>query len=205
LEIDLQIAQYEVIISDILENGYAVFDNFLNLTEIDSLLETFRVRFDKNQFSNAGIGKNDDLQQNKLIRGDEILWLQTDTIELSEIALLSKNQLFIDYLNKTCYLGITGSEIHFAKYGKGKFYRRHRDAFQSKNGRVLSIIYYLNKSWVEKDGGNLLIFTNKNNVETTITINPIAGRMVCFESDKLDHEVLETFVDRLSVTGWFLK
>ena len=68
----------------------------------------------------------------------------------------------------------------------------------------MSVIFYLNTNWIPENGGNLIIYTNKNNIETAISIAPLAGRMVCFESDKLDHEVSETFVERLSVTGWLL-
>lgn len=41
-------------------------------------------------------------------------------------------------------------------------------------------------------------------MEESITIAPLAGRMVCFESDKLDHEVTQTYIEHLSITGWFL-
>jgi SM-20-related protein len=49
-----------------------------------------------------------------------------------------------------------------------------------------------------------LIYTTENNLEKTITIAPLSGRLVCFESEKLDHEVTEAFAERYSVTGWLL-
>ena len=101
-------------------------------------------------------------------------------------------------------MGIVDTEIHFAKYAKGKYYRRHRDTFQTKKGRILSVIYYLNFDWVQENGGNLVIYTKTNGIEEAITVIPLAGRMVCFESDKLDHEVTEAFFDRFSITGWLL-
>jgi SM-20-related protein len=66
------------------------------------------------------------------------------------------------------------------------------------------VVYYLNIDWIPADGGNLLIYSTENNVEKTITIAPLAGRLVCFESEKLDHEVTEAFAERYSVTGWLL-
>jgi SM-20-related protein len=33
---------------------------------------------------------------------------------------------------------------------------------------------------------------------------PIAGRLVCFRSDVIEHEVLPSKKERLSVTGWML-
>lgn len=196
--------KFELLIEGILENGYAVCDNFLEKNEVENLLKTFSIRYDQGKFKEAGIGKSNEIQKNIEIRGDEILWLESDSIDSSERVLLDKNQEFVDYLNQTCYLGIVDTEIHFAKYGIGKFYRRHRDSFQAKRGRVLSVIYYLNIDWIPAHGGNLIIYTNKKNPEVAIKIAPLAGRMVCFESEKLDHEVTEAFFERFSITGWLL-
>jgi SM-20-related protein len=196
--------QFESIIEGILANGYAVCDDFLDKTEVQNLLKTFNTRYQAGKFKEAGIGKQNEVQKATQIRGDEILWLENESNDLAEKVLLDKNQAFVNYLNQTCYLGIGDSEIHFAKYDIGKFYRRHRDTFQAQKGRILSVIYYLNIDWIPADGGNLLIYSTENNVEKTITIAPLAGRLVCFESEKLDHEVTEAFAERYSVTGWLL-
>lgn len=196
--------KFELLIEGISENGYAVCDNFLEKNEVENLLKTFSIRYEQGKFKEAGIGKSSEIQKNIEIRGDEILWLESNSVDSSERVLLDKNQEFVDYLNQTCYLGIVDTEIHFAKYGIGKFYRRHRDSFQNKKGRVLSVIYYLNIDWIPAHGGNLIIYTNKKNPEVAIKIAPLAGRMVCFESEKLDHEVTEAFSERFSITGWLL-
>jgi SM-20-related protein len=200
----VQEQQFELIIEGVLANGYAVCDDFLDKTEVQNLLKTFDTRYQAGKFKEAGIGKQSEVQQDTQIRGDEILWLENESEDLAERVLLDKNQAFVNYLNQTCYLGIKDSEIHFAKYDIGKFYRRHRDTFQAQKGRILSVIYYLNIDWIPADGGNLLIYTAENNFEKTITISPLAGRLVCFESEKLDHEVTEAFAERYSVTGWLL-
>jgi SM-20-related protein len=196
--------KYELLIEGILENGYAYCDNFLENGEVENLLKTFSERYEQGKFKEASIGKLDQVHKNLKIRGDEILWLENDSIDSAERVLLDKNQEFVNYLNRTCYLGIVETEIHFAKYAIGKFYRRHRDTFQAKKGRILSVIYYLNIDWIPENGGNLIIYTNKNNLENSISIAPLAGRLVCFESEKLEHEVTEAFSDRLSITGWLL-
>ncbi|MDR6563637.1 MULTISPECIES: 2OG-Fe(II) oxygenase [unclassified Arcicella] len=196
--------KFEGLIEGILANGYGVCDDFLSLEEVKSLSTRFETRFDAGNFKEAGIGKQSEVHTATAIRGDKILWLESNSIDLSERILLDKNQAFIDYLNQTCYLGIIDSEIHFAKYEVGKFYRRHRDTFQAQKGRILSVIYYLNIDWLPENGGNLLIYTQENNQEKIIRIAPLAGRLVCFESEKLDHEVCETFKERLSITGWLL-
>ena len=194
--------QFEQLIEGILENGYAICDNFLTKEEVDNLLLVFEIRYGAGKFKEASIGKLNETQKNIEIRGDEILWLESNSIDKAERVLLDKNQDFVNYLNSTCFLGIVNTEIHFARYAVGKFYRRHRDTFQAQRGRVLSVIYYLNVDWVQENGGNLIIYSNKSGVEKAISIAPIAGRMVCFESEKLEHEVLITLVNRFSVTGW---
>jgi SM-20-related protein len=195
---------FEPIIEGLSANGYVVCDDFLSKVEVAGLMESFTTRYESGSFKEAGVGKSVEVSKSSLVRGDEILWLESDSLVPAERVLIDKNQIFIDYINQTCFLGIKGSEIHFAKYGVGKFYRRHRDTFQTQKGRVLSVIVYLNNLWVPEDGGNLIIYTEKDSVETAITIAPLAGRLVCFESEKLEHEVTETFKDRYSVTGWFL-
>jgi SM-20-related protein len=196
--------KFEGIIDGILSKGYGICDDFLDKNEVDDLLKTFSERFEAGLFKEASIGKQSEVQKDLQVRGDEILWLANNSVDISERVLLNKNQEFINYLNQTCYLGISSSEIHFAKYEIGKFYRRHRDTFQSQRGRVLSVICYLNQNWVPADGGNLIIYTQENNIEIPITVSPLAGRLVCFESEKLDHEVTTAFKDRYSITGWFL-
>jgi SM-20-related protein len=196
--------KFEGIIDGILANGYGICDDFLDKNEVDNLLKTFSNRYQAGLFEEACIGKQSDVQKDLQIRGDEILWLENDSTDISERILLDRNQEFTRYLNRTCYLGISDSEIHFAKYEIGKFYRRHRDTFQTQKGRVLSVIYYLNQDWIPADGGNLIIYTQENNIEKPIIIAPLSGRLVCFESEKLDHEVTETFKERYSITGWLL-
>jgi SM-20-related protein len=196
--------KFEQLIEGVVSSGYAVCDDFLDPTEVKNLLEVFFNRYQAGKFKEASIGKQNEVHKATLVRGDEILWLENDSTNTSERILLDKNQAFIDYLNQTCYLGIVDAEIHFAKYDIGKFYRRHRDTFQAQKGRILSVIYYLNQNWIPADGGNLIIYIQENEIEKAITIAPLAGRLVCFESEKLDHEVSEAFAERFSITGWLL-
>jgi SM-20-related protein len=196
--------KFEQLIEGVVSSGYAVCDDFLDPTEVKNLLEVFFNRYQAGKFKEASIGKQNESHKAILVRGDEILWLENDSTNTSERILLDKNQAFIDYLNQTCYLGIVDAEIHFAKYDIGKFYRRHRDTFQAQKGRILSVIYYLNQNWIPADGGNLIIYIQENEIEKAITIAPLAGRLVCFESEKLDHEVSEAFAERFSITGWLL-
>lgn len=196
--------QFEIIIKGILANGYGICDDFLSEQEVEKLLILNTNNYKSGLFKVAGIGQKEDEQHSKAIRGDKILWLEPNSKNIDEQKLFVKINALIAYLNLTCYLGIIGSEFHFSNYEKGRFYKRHRDSFQNKRGRIISVIIYLNDHWEAKDGGNLVVYPFLNEIETAFTISPIAGRIVCFESEKLDHEVLETFANRISITGWFL-
>ena len=107
---------------------------------------------------------------------------------------------FVDYLNRTCFTGNTSYKFHYAHYEKGHFYKRHLDQFQNNNQRQFSMICYLNEGWSETDGGELCVYKG----ETKELISPTNGKCVFFKSDELEHEVLPTQTDRLSVTGWFM-
>lgn len=196
--------KFELLIEGVVAKGYAVCDDFLEPSEVENLLNTFAQRYESGKFKDASIGKQSEAHKAARVRGDQILWLETNSVDVAERMLLNKNQAFVDYLNQTCYLGIVGTEIHFAKFNVGKFYRRHRDTFQAQKGRILSVIYYLNPNWIPENGGNLIIYTSENGIEKGIVIEPLAGRLVCFESEKLEHEVSEAFAERFSVTGWLL-
>eukprot|EP00040_Diaphanoeca_grandis_P013923 m.70350 g.70350 ORF g.70350 m.70350 type:complete len:471 (-) comp24212_c1_seq2:15-1427(-) len=95
----------------------------------------------------------------------------------------------------------TRSEAMVTCYpGDGARYIRHCDN-PHKNGRKLTVIYYLNHNWTKGDGGELRIFKPD---DTHIDIDPIGDRLVVFFSDeRVPHEVLATNVERFAITHWF--
>jgi SM-20-related protein len=194
----------EQLIVDVTTHGYGICDDFLTVSEVDDLLKRLNFRYENGSFKQAKVGKLDIATVAENVRGDQILWLEEDSSDVAERIILDKNLLLIDYLNVSCYLGIKHCEVHFAKYGEGKFYKRHVDAFQNQQGRVLSIIYYLNKDWQPHHGGELIIYPHINGVEESISIAPLAGRLICFESEVLAHEVAVTNTNRYSITGWMV-
>ncbi len=103
-------------------------------------------------------------------------------------------------LNATLFLGLVSFEAHYAIYPPGAGYRRHRDRFFDDDARVLSCVLYLNADWTAEQGGALRIY-GEDGIERDIL--PIAGTLVCFRSERFDHEVLPSTRERLSLTGWF--
>lgn len=193
---------FEPIIDGILADGYGVVDDFLTPEEVATLASRLRTRRAAGQFKAAGIG-NQQVTVANTIRGDEIMWLDWATATPDERAFLQRIGEFVNYVNQTCYLGLRDYEFHYALYPPGTFYKRHLDQFRSDSRRKLSVICYLNADWQENDGGQLALFLPQDDgTERRVTISPVAGRLVCFESGRLEHEVLPATRERLSVTGW---
>lgn len=183
----------EKIINDIYLNGYSITPNFFSETEIFTLISTFNQK--KNNLKKASIGNNNLKNINPEIRADKIVWLDNNEISISFFYEFI-NELTIQ-LNRKCYLGINFNEFHFAVYNKGDFYKKHKDAFNNSDERKITIITYLNENWLKEDGGELVIYTENK----TLKIEPKAGTVVIFESF-MEHEVLISNTNRISLTGW---
>ena len=193
---------YESIIDGILTDGYGVMDNFLSPDEVAALGACLRNRRKAGQFRSAGIG-NQQVTVETTIRGDEILWLDETTAISGEAAFLERIGQFVQYVNQTCYLGLQEYEFHYALYPTGTFYKRHLDRFRSDSRRKLSVVCYLNADWQEADGGQLALYLPEaDGSERRVTVAPAGGRLVCFDSGQLEHEVLPATRERMSLTGW---
>lgn len=195
-----QESNFEVLIEALMDQGFGISDALLPAETIAGLRESLLTHHVAGAMRPAGIGKQQDFQHNKQIRGDVIRWLEPETPanthEKTFLALLSQ---FMQYLNRTCYTGLNAYEFHYAYYAPGSFYQRHLDQFRADSGRKYSLVLYLNEGWNPEDGGQLKIYAREGERE----ILPVEGRMVFFESDKLEHEVLPSASRfRLSIAGW---
>ncbi|MDX1629567.1 MAG: 2OG-Fe(II) oxygenase [Fulvivirga sp.] len=190
----------ETIASGLAEQGFAIFDNFLSLQEVIEVLDVLELEKQNDRFRKAGIGKSDDRQIIAKIRGDYIKWIDPNHALLPVKNFLNKMESLVDYLNRTCFLGIQDYETHFTVYPKGTRYVRHLDQFQDKGNRVISFVCYLNHEWTEADGGQLRLYLANKHFD----VLPTAGRLACFVSSEIEHEVLECHKERYSITGWML-
>lgn len=191
---------FDLIADGLAENGYSVVDGFLSTEEVSAILDVEAFKKGINHLKRAGIGKNRGLQINEAIRGDYIQWLDKRTApDPAKIYLDRLNEL-ITFLNRSLFLSLKDYEVHFTVYPAGSFYKRHLDQFKKNDHRILSVICYLNQGWTEEDGGQLRMYL----ADSPIDVLPLAGRFVCFRSDKIEHEVLPAKRDRLSLTGWML-
>ena len=146
----------------------------------------------------AGIGNEVVKDAGQKMRSDKIYWMDKNNDNIYEQEFLQLAEDFIGRLNSTCYTGINGYEFHYAVYEEGSFYKRHKDQFKNDSGRKYSLINYLNKNWLEEDGGQLLVYQN----ETVQKILPNAQTAVFFKSNEMEHEVTMAHRSRMSITGW---
>lgn len=190
---------FETIADGLAEHGYAVKDQFLSQAEVDAIL--VQGGFQRSDdFKKAGIGNKQSLQIQEAIRGDYIKWLdKTTSPEVVRVYLKRLEELVL-YLNQALFLSLKDFEVHMTVYPQGSYYKRHLDQFKKDDHRKLSVILYLNPDWKEEQGGQLRMYLP----DSTKDFLPMAGRLVIFRSDEIEHEVLPATRERLSITGWIL-
>lgn len=191
---------FETIIEDLLKQQFSIVDNFFSSEEVEALRKSLLAKYEADRFKKSAIGNYVNEEIDKTIRGDFILWMDETNANEEELLFFKKINDLVDYLNKTCFLGILHKEFHYAVYPKGTFYKRHLDTFQNDDRRKLSIVCYLNEdNWPRENGGELTIYTEKE----ALDLLPIPGRIVIFESQILEHEVkVVKASERMSITGW---
>lgn len=194
---------YEKVIDGLMEQHYSIADDFFSKEEIAALRQSLLQKYEAEQFKKSAIGNQANEQVLGAVRGDFILWLDEENAQDAENVFFNRIKDFVQYLNRTCYMGIQRQEFHYALYPEGTFYKRHLDTFQNDSSRKLSVVCYLNdEDWQPEFGGELTIYTNENGSEKAIDVYPLAGRVVVFESQLLEHEVKPVKQPRLSITGW---
>ncbi|MEZ4797042.1 MAG: 2OG-Fe(II) oxygenase [Flavobacteriaceae bacterium] len=195
--------QYERIIEDILKQQYSIVEDFFTDEEVALLRQSLIAKHEEDVFKKAAIGNRVNEIIVKSIRGDVILWIDEIKANEAENLFFNKINSLVNYLNKTCFLGILQKEFHYALYPVGTFYKRHIDTFQNDDRRKLSIVCYLNEDgWLPENGGELVLYLNENGEETEKVIYPFPGRVVIFESQIIEHEVKPVNKERMSITGW---
>lgn len=195
---------YELIINDLVNRKYSVVDTFFSPKEIELLRANLKLKRELQSFKKAAIGNNDGQQIVEEIRGDSILWLDEEHPDEVEQMYFDRVNDFIQYMNRTCYLGLQGGEFHYACYPMGTFYKRHLDVFHTDTRRTLSMVLYLNdEDWTPAYGGQLALFLkNEQGVEYEEIVHALPGRLVIFDSKIIEHEVKLVNQPRYSITGW---
>ena len=190
--------QFDELINSFIDDNVGIADNFLSASLSANLQQNIHDLQEGEQMKYAGIGNEAIADTTQKMRGDKICWLNKKNNNIYEQEFLDRVEDFIDHLNQTCYTGINDYEFHYAVYGQGSAYKKHKDQFKTDNKRKYSLICYLNDDWKLADGGELVIYQN----EKAQTISPNAQKAVFFKSDEMEHEVLMANKPRMSITGW---
>jgi SM-20-related protein len=197
---DFVLQIFEQIADGLAERSYAVVDHFLTPPEVRAILNIKEFKSGFEHFKKAGVGKHQSLQINEAIRGDYIHWVDKSSASYPLKVYLNRLNDLIQFLNRSLFLSLKDYEVHLTSYPQGTFYKRHLDQFHRDDHRKLSVICYLNHEWRESEGGQLRMHLP----DETVDFLPIAGRLICFRSDQIEHEVLAASRVRLSLTGWIL-
>jgi SM-20-related protein len=191
---------FDAIADGLAEQGYAVVDHFLNEQEVSAVLQHGDFNDARQRFKKAGIGKQQEAQINEAIRGDYIHWLDPQTASAPIKVYLDRLDELVKFLNQALFLSLKEAEVHLTIYPAGTYYKRHLDQFKKDDHRKLSVICYLNEGWQPEQGGQLRMYLPDGEKDYF----PLAGRLVCFRSDQIEHEVIAGTRERLSITGWIL-
>jgi SM-20-related protein len=179
---------------------YFVWDDFITKDEAKATLAEIHLLNHAGQFKNAQIGKISS-EQNQ-VRTDQTYWFELNQLSPHQAMLFAKFQLLKNDLNANLYLGLWDFEGHYSWYFEGGYYHQHLDSFQLDDKRILYMVLYINPDWHDSDGGELRI-THDQGIYADIA--PISGRLVCFLSSEVSHEVRITTKDRFSFAGWWKK
>lgn len=171
----------------------------LDTAQLDALRAEVEHRHGAGELELAAIGRGHNQQLAPSVRGDRTAWL--DGTSTAQRALFQRLEEIRQYLNRTLFLGLTHFEAHFAAFEAGAFYRPHRDSFQGRASRVVSLVLYLNEDWRPSDGGTLRIFGEKGVVVAEVL--PELGHAVYFLSEEVLHEVSLSERTRYSIACWF--
>lgn len=189
----------EQLIHNLCTQGFYIIDDFLDLSECHSLLDTARKSYEQGLFRRAKIGLKLESHKNDIIRSDEIFWLNENETNPAIQIFLEKIKQLARILNESLFLGLHEFETHFAAYQPGTFYKKHVDQFAAQKTRKISCVYYLNKNWNPEYGGELKLYTKEEKLIKKVP--PLENRFICFNSE-LPHEVCVTHQPRYSITGW---
>lgn len=182
--------------------GWYVDTAFLSAESTRALREECLAAWQQGGFHAAGTGRGVQTQIDHEMRGDQILWVESEHAGPALSAALDRLESLRQAVNRTLFLGLFDVELHFAAYPPGAGYQRHLDQFRDDDRRTLTAILYLNEpDWCEADGGLLRFWPDEHGAP--IDILPSGGTLVTFLSARFWHQVLPTQRQRLSLTGWF--
>ncbi|KIA82136.1 2OG-Fe(II) oxygenase [Chromobacterium phragmitis] len=192
----------DTVLDTLAEQGWIVIPQALPAELTANLRRACLQVWDEGRFHEAATGRADGQARRAEIRSDSVLWLD----QVAELPAVAAYNAAMDEImravNRGLYLGLAELESHFAVYPEGAFYKKHLDRFQDDDARALTTVFYLNENWPAGAGGQIRLYLDQD-CQQFIDVEPEAGTLVLFLSDRFWHEVLPAKRQRLSVTGWY--
>jgi SM-20-related protein len=185
----------ESLIVSLIERGWFMADGFLDRTLCQNLITDLKGL----PLREAKIGRGGSEHRHDTIRNDSIYWMAGGTSSAQDDFLKRMDEL-MGHLNRELYLGLKQFEGHFAKYEEGQYYKKHSDQFVGSKERLVTTVTYLNSPAM---GGELRVYNKENNELIDADVKPVEGRLICFLTSQIYHEVLPAQETRYSVAGWF--
>ncbi len=183
-----------------LAEGVLILEQALPPAFIQLLAQESMDLFAGGFFSHAGVGKTRGRRIDKQIRADSICWWDPTSPSLTQQRFWNFLENLRLEFNRHLFLGLFDSELHYAAYQIGGFYKPHLDQFRQNNQRQVSVVLFLNPDWLDSDGGALRLYGDDRRIFRDVY--PKAGVLALFNSARVLHEVLPTRRVRLSLTGW---
>jgi SM-20-related protein len=191
-------------ISALDEPGWFLRDGVQGLLDATGVHDAIEALAAAGRLRQAGLGRGAARRVDGAVRGDAITWIDPGQVPRELAGLWAVFLALRDSLNRDAYLGLDRMEIQVARYpGGGAAYARHRDAFPAPPGgranRRVTAIYYANLGWSPGDGGVLRL----HGPDGPADVEPILDRLLVFQSERVEHEVLPALTPRRAVTAWF--
>lgn len=180
-------------------HGWSVTESGLPVETLGELEQYCRSLWNTEALKPAAIGPAGVQQVVPEIRGDHIRWLDDCPPSAAHRMYIEAMAGLQSTLNCTLFLGLDSYETHYALYPPGAGYRKHLDRFKDSPLRTVSVVLYLNSRWQPGDGGELRLHLPEGGRD----VEPRAGTLAVFMSDRIVHEVLPAQRDRASLVGWF--
>jgi SM-20-related protein len=174
-------------------------DGFVEPTLLEDLRARCRSLHEAGLLRQARVGRGPQERLAPDVRGDFIAWLSEPELDAEQL-LLARLEALRVALNRGLMAGLEDFQGHFALYPRGAAYARHSDRLAGTDVRAISVALYLNDAWSADDGGELRIYTGAADHQDVL---PVGGRLVAFQSDRFEHEVLPAGRERMSFTGWY--
>jgi len=141
------IALNDKIVEAIASNGCYVGASVIDTALTDALRTRLLALHETKQFHTARVGRAATLTPAPDLRGDSIAWLDQRALDPAEARAMERIHSLREALNQALYIGAMDTEIHYARYPNGAFYKTHVDRFGDSDLRVVSFVFFLNEHW----------------------------------------------------------